>query len=58
MPFVMAGSAGGFFRTGRVVRYENEPHGNLYTAILHALGIEDPSFGDPEFCTGPSTNLT
>ncbi len=53
-PYVIAGSAGGALGTGRLLRYpEGTPHNNLLLSLLHTLGIEDSSFGKPEWCTGP-----
>lgn len=53
-PYVIAGSAGGALVTGRFLRYPAEtPHNNLLLSLLHTLGIEDESFGKPEWCTGP-----
>lgn len=53
-PYVVAGSAGGALGTGRFLRYpEGTPHNNLLLSLLHTLGIEDASFGNPEWCTGP-----
>lgn len=53
MPFVLAGSAGGYFDTGQYIEYGNVPHSNLLVSLQNAFGIDDPSFGDPRFCTGP-----
>lgn len=53
-PYVIAGSAGGALRTGRLLRYPaTTPHNDLLLSLLHTLGIEDTSFGKPEWCTGP-----
>ena len=53
-PYVIAGSAGGALRTGRFLRYPaGTPHNDLLLSLLHTLGIEDSSFGNPEWCTGP-----
>ena len=57
MPFVLAGSAGGYFRTGRFVQYANRPHNDMLVSFLNAYGIEDQSFGDERFCTGPLSDL-
>ena len=57
IPYVLAGKAGGALRTGRYVRYDQAPHGNLFVSILNALGIPDTSFGDPDFSDGPLTGL-
>ncbi len=54
MPFVLAGSAGGYFRSGRHVRVPSgTPHNDLLLTIAQAFGLPDTSFGDPAFCTGP-----
>lgn len=57
MPFILAGGAGGALRTGRYLRYDSVPHNNLLVSVLNALDIDDVSFGDPRFCTGPLTGL-
>lgn len=57
MPYVMAGSAGGAFETGRYLRFERKPHGELFLSIMNALGLEQASFGDPDFCSGPLVGL-
>jgi hypothetical protein len=57
IPYVLAGGAGGNLRTGRYLRYGNEPHGNFFVSIMNALGIDATTFGDPEYCTGPLTGL-
>lgn len=38
VPWLMAGSCGGFFKTGRVVELNNAPNNQLLTTILHAMG--------------------
>lgn len=59
MPYVLAGSAGGQFRTGRYVVYPGDtPHNNLLLSFLHAFGIEATTFGDPRYCTGPLSGLS
>jgi hypothetical protein len=58
MPFVLAGSAGGFFRTGRYVKCDHQPHNNLLVSLCNAFGLERTSFGDARFCTGPLPGLT
>jgi hypothetical protein len=51
LPILLAGRAGGAIEGGRHLR--NSPDtsmSNLLLAVLHKLGIEQPSFGDS---TGP-----
>jgi hypothetical protein len=56
MPFPLAGRAGAL-RTGRWVRYDRVSHDNLFVSILNLFGDPRETFGDPEYCTGPLTNL-
>jgi hypothetical protein len=57
MPYVMAGSAGGAFETGRYLKFDEKPHGELFLSIMHAMGLPETSFGDPDFCSGPLVGL-
>lgn len=53
MPFVLAGSGGGYFRTGRFLSFPADtPHNRLLVSICNAMGVQVSSFGDPRF-TGP-----
>lgn len=71
MPYVVAGSAGGYFNTGRYLKYfadaeaeENGSpptdigHNRLLISLLNSMGVETEEFGDPRFGTGPLDNLT
>jgi hypothetical protein len=59
IPFLLAGSCAGYFQTGRHIVYNAQPHNNLLLSLIHAMGAEDvTTFGYPEFCTGPLTDLT
>lgn len=57
MPFVMAGSAGNQFATGRYLQDLDQPHNNLLVSILNLFGIDAQSFGHPEHCDGPVSGL-
>jgi hypothetical protein len=57
-PFLIAGSGGGYFKTGQYVQFDATPHNNLLVSLLHSMGVEATSFGSPEFCTGPLSGLT
>jgi hypothetical protein len=57
MPYVMAGSAGGAFETGRYLKFDKKPHGELFLSIMNSMGLAETSFGDPEFCSGPLVGL-
>lgn len=59
IPVVIAGSGQGRLRTGRYLRFPNEPaHNDLFVSCLHALGHDDArSFGLPELSKGPLPGL-
>ena len=60
MPFLLAGGGGGL-RGGRFLRNDDLPdpsHNNLLVAILNLFGDERQVFGDPQYCSGPLSNLT
>jgi hypothetical protein len=52
MPFIVAGRAGGYFRSGRMLQFDHASHGKLLVSFLHAMGLPEPSFGMPEYGTG------
>jgi hypothetical protein len=63
LPFLLAGSCGGYFSTGRFVDYQangaaGHPHNDLLVSLAQAMGATDTTFGDPEHCTGPLPSLT
>lgn len=60
MPYVLAGSAGGYFNTGRYLEFSGQTlgHNRLLVSLLNAMGIEADSFGNPEYGTGPLSGLT
>ncbi len=61
VPFLLAGSAGGYFKTGRYVSFPSgTPHNNLLASVALSMGatLTDNKFGDPNFCTGPLPGLT
>lgn len=59
IPILMAGSADGYFRTGRYVRLpgNGRPHNDLLLSIAQAMGLSATTFGDPAHCTGPIAEL-
>ncbi|HEX4510774.1 MAG TPA: DUF1552 domain-containing protein [Burkholderiaceae bacterium] len=61
MPYVLAGSASGKLRAGRLIDYGSTRHDNnqLLVSLANAMGADDlSSFGDPSGATGPLPNLT
>jgi hypothetical protein len=72
MNYVLAGSAGGFLKTGRYLnlpRTPNPPHGdgylnvglphnNLFVSLANAVGLTSvTTFGDSSVCTGALPQL-
>jgi len=51
IPYVIIGSGGGFFKTGRTVTFTSQvPNNKLLTSILHALGMTSVTgVGDPKY---------
>ncbi len=45
IPFLLIGSCGGFFKTGKVVRYSKIPHNRLLTALCNAMDVPATTFG-------------
>jgi hypothetical protein len=59
IPWVIAGSAGGYFKTGRQVNYKDAPHNDLLVSVCNAMGFDDvTTFGIPGVCRGPLQGLT
>jgi hypothetical protein len=59
LPYLLVGSAGGYFRTGRLLRYAGKAHNDLYVSLCHAMGLADvKTFGNPAACAGPLPGLT
>ena len=59
MPFLLAGSCGGHFRTGRFLKYNKAAHNDLFVSLAQAMGLSDiTKFGNPLISTGPLPNLT
>jgi hypothetical protein len=57
MRFLLGGSCGGAFKTGRNLAYKGDPHNNLLLSICHAMDVNLPTFGNPAYCTGPLSGL-
>jgi hypothetical protein len=52
---VLAGGGGGFFRTGRHVRYGDGDalYNDLLLTLMHAMNVDADCFGSPQHCRGP-----
>lgn len=46
MGLVLAGQAGGFFKTGRCIDGNGYTHNNLLVSILQGMGLQDTKFGN------------
>jgi len=59
IPWILAGSAGGYFKTGRLIQYTPEqPHNNLLVSFMNAMGLtNETTFGTKAVCTGPLMGL-
>jgi hypothetical protein len=57
-PFFMFGSAGGYLKTGRDLSFGDRPHNDLLVSMMHAMGVNETTFGDDGFCTGALPELT
>jgi hypothetical protein len=58
IPWVLAGGAGGYLKSGRYLQYGGLPHNNLLVSVCNAMGFSDvTTFGIPGVCTGPLAGL-
>ncbi len=57
VPYILAGSCGDYFKTGRYLRYNADPHNNLLVSLANAMGVETNTFGNPAYCSGPLDRL-
>jgi len=58
IPFVLAGSCGGYFTTDRYYTYDKDPHNNLLVSLANAMDDPIKTFGNPKYCSGPLAKLT
>jgi hypothetical protein len=58
IPFMLAGSAGGYFKTGRSLSIApGTSHNALLISLCNAMGLPDTTFGNPKHCHGPLPGL-
>lgn len=55
VPFVL--TSGGIFRVGRYLKLDHAPHQKLWVSVCQAMGLTNPTFGDPSYGTGPLEGL-
>lgn len=59
MPYLLAGSAGGYFNTGRYLSpAPGAGHNRLLVSLMNAMEVEGTTFGNPAYGTAPLPNLT
>ena len=58
MPYLIAGDAGGYYQSGRVVSYQGAWHNDLLVSLCRAMGVGVSTFGNPAYCTGELPGLT
>ncbi len=58
IPFVLAGSCQGYFRTGQHLDFAGEPHGKLLVSLAHAMDKPVDTFGVAQYSQGPLSGLT
>jgi hypothetical protein len=57
MPYVLAGSCGGYFKLGQRQQFSGLAHNNLLLSIAEAMQYPIAKLGDPALCTGPIAAL-
>ena len=57
MPYLLVGSAGGAFKTGRFLTYDGVSHNDLLVSLQNAFDIPETTFGNPNVCSGPLARL-
>jgi hypothetical protein len=49
VPAILAGSCGGYFKTGRSLSLTNTPNNGVLIALANAMGIPTTTFGEPMY---------
>jgi hypothetical protein len=57
VPFVIAGSGGGEWETGRFLQCGGQSHSHLLVSICQAMGLTNQTFGNPTTGVGPLAQL-
>jgi hypothetical protein len=60
IPYLIVGSGGGFFKTGRTVTFASQvPNNKLLTSVLHAMGMTSlTGVGDSKYSGDLDSALT
>lgn len=57
MPWVLAGSCGGYFKTGQNIQYSGKTNNDLMITLAQAMGLPTTTFGAAKYVTGPLAGL-
>jgi hypothetical protein len=62
LPWILAGSGGGYFKPGRFLqlpRANNQglAHSDLFVSLANYMGLDITTFGNPQVCEGPLPGL-
>jgi hypothetical protein len=57
IPFILCGSGGGSFKTGRYVNFGGKPHHGLLVSLLNTYDIPSTTIGDAKYNMGALTGL-
>jgi len=59
IPILVAGSAGGYFKTGQYINFtKRTPQNRILLSVMQAMGLTDKTFGNPMYCVdGPVTQM-
>jgi hypothetical protein len=57
VPFILAGGANGYLKTGRYLKLTSAPSQKLLVSICQGMGLTNDSFGDATSGTGPLTEI-
>jgi hypothetical protein len=58
VPFVLAGSAGGAWATGRYLQAGGQSHAHLLVSVCQAMGLSNETFGEMDSGRGPLVGLS
>lgn len=59
VPYVLIGSGGGFFKTGKNLDTKGASNNQLLLSLVHAMGFTgETTFGERDLCPGPLPGLT
>lgn len=57
VPYVLAGTCGGYLETGRHMQFLGTNHNDLLLTLMHAMDVPAQRFGDSSYSTGPIARL-